>query len=1484
MSQVSTGLLKGSLFNSQTDKSEEEKQVPTPKLIDPLDARQVRASIYDKTLNAFKSIQPVANSKFTLKLANPEYVDPDYYNAAAQKKAILERASLGRRVRGTWQLYDNNTGQMVSQKQATIARVPFLSNSGTFINRGTKYTVDTQQRLSSGSYVRKKKNGELEAYLNALPGQGKTHSYYMEPGKGKFYLSVHQANIPLMPLLRIMGVQDDAIKKAWGTTLYDANRVSDDASALSRYYEQFVPPSKRSKDASNSAKEEAVRNAILATGLNPEVTKRTLGKPYANLSPEAILDITKKIVDVSEGRAKMDERDNLAYQRFMGIDDLMAEWVNRDYGNMRRNLLFKATGKGNLDWVPSGALDDQLKAVLLHSQLGNALEENNPLEILDKRSKVTRMGVGGIGSTDSIPEEARNVQPSQFGLVDPVRTPESTRAGVDLYLASKSMRGEDGKLYAPIKNLRTGREDIMSADQIADSVITFPGELRSGKRHIRGLKDGKFTLVRRNEVTHQIPFMENAVSPLSNLIPLKSTMKSHRAMMGSRMMTQALPLVDAEAPLVQAGVAGQRGGQSYEELYGSHVGAVRAEKPGRVMSVTPDEITIRHEDGETSTIDLHNNSPFNRKTFWHQTAKVAPGQWVEPGALLARSNYTDDNGTVAIGKNFSIGYMPFKGMNYEDAWVISESAAKRLKSEQMYQEGFDYDDKDMIYSRNRFLASHPSKFSKAALSTIDDDGVVKPGTVVKFGDPIVLAVKQKKPDGKIHKKRQVMMQDASQTWSHHDDGLVTDVMKTKRGVNITIKSASEMNVADKLSGRFGDKGIIGAIIPDDQMPIGPDGKPLEILANDNSIISRANPSQLFEAALGRIAAKTGQPYKIEDFENIDDMAEFTINELKKHNIPTMDYVTDPQTGNKIDNIFIGNRYLMKLHHSAESKAQSRGTGRYTALGEPAKGGPEGSKRVGLLDRNALIAHGADEVSREVSLIRGQKNPEIWSAFIQGYTPPVPNTPDTYSKFLDDLRAGGIDVVPDNTGRLNLMAMTDKGVDHLASDREIKVSDAGEFKDKTFVHREGGLFDPKLVGPNQDKWAAIKLHQPLPNPVFEEPIRHLLGLTQKNFDAVMAGKEPYQGFTGPKAIQKALQQIDIDKEMHEARQTIAGTKKTAKDAAIRKLKVLEGAKRNGQTPSDWMMKRVPVLPAKWRPISMMAGSNVPLISDPNFLYSQLVEANNDWKSMDAVSDDVNNEQMAAYKAFKAVTGLGDPSHPKLVEKKVKGVLAGLVGSNPKHSTLQRKLISSTVDMVGRGVVAPDPNLDMDSIGLPEEKAWDAYKIHVARRLRRRGVPVIQALNMIKNRDPSAREMLIEEMDSKPVMMNRAPVWHKYGILAFKPKLVKGDVIRVSPLVVTGLGMDFDGDTAQYHVFPDDKAASQAAEKMLPSKNLFAAADFKTPMYLPGKEYALGLYAATADKPAVTNKTVKSFANRAQVLAAIHRGDISPTDPVNVLHED
>ncbi len=1453
---------------------------PPQKLRDFGDAAAIRESIYSGVLESAASFKPLANQRHSLALSDVAYDGPGDFTLAEQKRAILEGRTLGRRLKGTWTLSDAE-GNVVDRRKTTLASVPYISPRGTFIRGGNEYTLSHQLRLKPGIYTRRKDNGELESHVNVLPGTGASHRVFMEPETGRFRLGMGQAKMPLIPLLRAMGAADSTLRGAWGGDIAHENMLHDDSTVVDKLHKRLVR-GEAAADAGGRAA--AVRAAFESMPLDPEVNRATLGRPHAAVTLDALLDATRKLIAVNRGEAQPDDRDNLSYMTMHGPEDLLSERVGRDRMSLGR-LLWKASRQGSLKSMPAGVLTRGIESAILSSGLGQPGESINPLMIYEQQGRVSRMGEGGIPSLDSVPDSSRNVQPSHLGFIDPLVTPESMKVGVDSRVSTLAMKGEGGGFVSNAFRDRQGRPLSLTPGQAAKRVIAFPGEMASGEPYVDAMVDGKTTSVPRERVDAELAHMQHAYSPVTNMVPLFSTIKPQRAVMAGRMITQALSLKDPESPHVQSGIPDEPG-VSYEHKHGEQMGAVRSRHDGQVTAVSPDGISIAHAGGVFNH-QLYNNFPFNRKTGIHQSPVVRVGDRVAPGTLLARSNYTDAGGTAALGRNLRVAYVPFDGHNFEDASIVSESAARKLTSEHMYQHYLEHND-NIKTGRRMHTALFAGKYGRAMLDNFDDDGVVKPGTTVDFDHPLILAAKRRdRVHGSIHRGRDVAYTDASETWRHHTPGVVTDVARTAKGTLVVVKAYSPLQVGDKLSGRQGNKGVVSRIVPDHEMPADEHGRPYEIAMNPLGTISRVNPGQHVEAALGKIAAITGRPYRLVDFDkaNVDDWTAYASQELARHGMDpsSTEKVFDPVKRRWLKDPFsgghpqTGNVFVMKLHHTAESKGQGRGTAGYTAEGMPSKGGESGSKRISLMDVNALLSHGATEVIRDAGAVRGQSQPEFWSQFMAGHNPPTPRVSHVQEKFVNQLRAAGINPHHEGT-RTQLMALSNGDVDELAGAREIENADTVDWK-AGMKPVPGGLFDPALTGgPGGTRWSALRLHEPMPNPVMEEPIRRMLNLTQKGFRDVLAGREPLNGRRGPLAIKHALDSLDVDRELDQVRAQVKSTRKGDRDVAMRKFGFLKSAQKYGIHPRDWMLDRVPVLPPAFRPVSVMQGSKLPMVADPNLLYKELHDANANLRDMAGSVDDLSDERDAVYDAFRGVTGLGDPLHPKNRERQVKGILKHVFGHSPKFGTVQRKLLGSTTDLVGRAVITPDPDLDMDQVGIPEGRAWEVYQPFIIRNLARKGVPRLRAVQAVKGRTGLAREALLAEMQSRPVFINRAPVLHRYGDMAFWPKLTSGETLRIPPLVVKGFGADFDGDTMQYHVPASDGAVRDAVGKMLPSRNLFAVSDFKAHQ-LPSQEYGGGLYTASAARDDKAHP--RTFATMQDAIRAYHRGEVGVETPITVI---
>jgi DNA-directed RNA polymerase subunit beta len=325
-----------------------------------------------------------------------------------------------------------------------------------------------------------------------------------------------------------------------------------------------------------------------------------------------------------------------------------------------------------------------------------------------------------------------------------------------------------------------------------------------------------------------------------------------------------------------------------------------------------------------------------------QTASVKPGDPVAAGGLLATSNFTDASGHLALGLNLRTGYLPWAGpSNYEDAVVVSRSAAEKLTARQTFQLGLGHPQAEAT-PVHRYASLFPGRYDKAALAPLGDDGVVRVGQTVTRGQPLVLAAAERPLGGsRVLRRAGPAFADHTVTWDHDDPGVVTDVAHGPSGPVVVVRADRPSRVGDKVAGSHGDKGVIAKILPDDEMPVAADGKPLEYLASPTGIVSRANPAQTVELVLSRVARKLGRPVTVPDFGDEDDLAEWARRLAREHGVAATEAVTDPRTGRTIPGVPVGERFVMKLHHQAEDKLQARDGGGYDSDGRPTRGGPGG---------------------------------------------------------------------------------------------------------------------------------------------------------------------------------------------------------------------------------------------------------------------------------------------------------------------------------------------------------------------------------------------------------------------------------------------------------------------------------------------------------------------------------------------------------------
>lgn len=1272
--------------------------------------------------------------------------------------------------------------------------------------------------------------------------------------------------------------------------------------------------------------------------ISPEVVQHTLGIDTDHITPALLLAASRKVLGIARGQEQSDDRDSLEYQRVYGSAEYLPEHIQKDGGKVARNILWKATNRGNLDFIGSGALEPHVDSVFNESKLAQYIDGANMFESLDANTKLTRIGEGGVGDQRMAPDEMRGINNSFLGYVDSLRFPESLRIGLDSYMAKNTRKGSDGKLYTRMTDARTGEERWVDSVTMARAKVATaeyaPGGKYGDDKFVpipRGTK-GIVSYVPRNEIDFYSTRPDEMMSLAANTVPFVSGIKEMRAMLGSKHFASTVPLDNPETPWVS--VVDPDTGKSIEAKIGALMGLRKAEKDGVVTAVRKDRVEVTYADGTKGSYGLYQDYPNNQKGFINSTPLVKAGDKVTKGTVLARTNFTNDKGEAANGVNLRTAFLSWNGLNYEDAKVISDYAAKKLSSTTMYKTALDLD-KSIKLGKANYLGMRPGEYSKEQMDTIGADGLVKVGTKVNKGDPLYVGVRIVPPSPGSFGKRQ--FEDITETWEHDNPGIVTDVVQTRKGLKVFVKSSSPVVEGDKLSSFAGMKGVVAAIIPRDKMPKDENGEPIDVLESPLGIISRTNSAFASVMLLSEVARKRKQPYYVDNFPK-EDINEFVINEAKKYNVPLTRTLTDPETGRKIKNVQVGSMFIYKQKHMSEGKESARGTSGYNAEDIPSRGGYEGclyggtmittdngkiairdivkgkltprvlsynrktakweynkvtdwfayrvpvsrlhkyeleggvytlyatdnhevydnfgekcmlsqyeigeriavhsrdvgnrhpinsrrlvavsavpahkdtivvyditvenvhnyvannilvsnSKRIGNMETAALASHNAWSVLKDAKLVRGQANQDFWRSIRTGEIPSMPSEPIVYQKFYNHLKASGVNIKRTDTG-LKVFALTDEEAKKLTGSREINSTDTFDANDYTPI--KGGLFGSDIFGPDGAQWGYIQLDEPMPNPVMEEPLRRILRLSQKDFESILAGEKELNGLTGGVAIKEALSKIDMPRELANARNEFKSAGKSKKDEALKRFTELARMDKQGTKPSDFMLTRIPVLPAKYRPV--MSSNGLTMVSDSNYLYKQMIEARDDLRAVKDLPPEVQGEARAGlYRSWKELTGMIDPASPKLKQKAVKGLMRWALGNSPKTSAVMQKMLTSTVDTVGRGVIAPDPSLKLDEIGLPKSVAFQVYKPFVTRALVNMNYTPLEAMKQVEKQTPVATDVLMKVMEKRPVIFNRAPSLHKFSLMGHKPKLTAGHVIRLNPSIVGPYAADFDGDS-------------------------------------------------------------------------------------------
>ena len=1451
----------------------------------------IRDRIHKNIIEALKEKFPIEGNKYRAELKDIR-IQHALLSHDKQKHVLLAKGNASDKVIADIDIVNISTGKVVSKlRKHTLMNMPYYTNRFTFIIDGNEYNIVNQLRTKSGIYTRKRGNGELESSFNLK--RGANFKLIMYPESGAFKVDIMHSRIPMNAFLEILGAPIAAVKTALGDKLYQVNsKVTplQKERAIKILFDKLVRyKTDLGTSATKAEKLAKIREYFADTELDAETTKITLGKSFVNVNYQAVLEAAKKILRVYNSSEDIDERDNLEFQKIYSAEDIVAEVMRKNSTGLMKikskldNLTFSgdtADDQKKLKAAFSPAyLSKPLRTFLTTSSISRLPGQINPLEIIDGASIVTRLGEGAISSETAVPEETRAVNYSYMGVIDPIATPESSKIGIDNRFTIAALKGSDNELYKELIDVKSGKTVRKRLIEVQDKTIGMPIE-KHRKASIRGtdvvpaVKGGKLTKVKYQDLDYVLPSVHSLSSIAVNALPFVNANQANRIVMGSKHLQQALPLKDRDTRLVETVI--NEDGKSVMDIVGGFM-LPKAPVSGTVHKVDSEFIYIKDAQGNTHKVEYSNNLPLATKTMLNNEVTVAVGDKVTKGQPLADNNFTKDN-RLALGKNLQIAYMPYFGMNHEDGVVISQAAAKKLTSVHADKITVTLDNQKVL-DKQKYASYFPTEFSAAQLSKLDDRGVVKKGVTVNHGDPLILVLGNNTDSranqvlGNLHKSLVREYRDESEVYEGSYPAKVLEVHTAGKTTTVLLEVEKPASIGDKVSGSYGNKGVITKIVPDEEMIQDEEGKPLDVLFTSAGVIGRINPAQILESTLGKIAAKTGKPYKVENFSS-DDYTKLVRDEMKKHNISDKETVTDPKTGKKIPGIFVGTQHVHKLFKTTDTNFSARGIdGPYDQDGAPVGSGELGPKGIGGMEVNALVAHNARNILQESSSLRSSKNTEFWKQFQYGGNPQMPVEKQAFTKFTNILKQGGIKVDKKGT-TFSVGPLTDKDVTTMSSGAIRN----GLRIDAKLNPEAGGLFDPIITGGiGGEKWSHIDLEEPVINPVFEDCAKALLDLSTKEL------RQQYEQHGG-KVIQQKLNAIDVGRAYAKTKKELDNPKLTgtALDKLVKKFKYLKTLKERGLKAGDaYMLSKIPVTPPSLRPLTIGKSGDI-MENDSNLLYRDLILQNNSFKELKAAGiseeDKIANRKALSTRVGELV-GTIAPESQHLKNKNVKGALRYIAGDEPKRGYFQRKVVYSKMNMTGRATIAPDNTLGMDEVGLPEDMAWSMYKPFIIKELTRRGYGAIEAQNAVKDRIPAAKEILDDELTKRPVLVNRAPTLWRFSVNAAMPKLRSGKTMGINSLWEGALNADYDGDAMTVHVPITDKAITDA-KNILPSNLVFSDRKRGDLIYAPTQEPIVGLYKATAGINKNKAGKVHKFKNVGEAWDAYNSGTLKATDRVDI----
>lgn len=763
------------------------------------------------------------------------------------------------------------------------------------------------------------------------------------------------------------------------------------------------------------------------------------GPEVTTITADDILASINYLINLSYDLGTVDDIDHLGNRRLKSVGELLQNQFRIGLSRMERVVRERMTIQDVEIITPQALINIRpvvaaIKEFFGSSQLSQFMDQTNPLSELTHKRRLSALGPGGL-SRDRAGFEVRDVHHSHYGRMCPIETPEGPNIGLIGALCTYARINEYGFIETPYRRVENGvvtnQVDYLTADEEDNYMIAQANEpVDDNGRFINSRVTVRDRDQIKNVPVEAVEYMDvspkQIVSIATALIPFLENDDGARALMGANMQRQAVPLLEAEAPLVGTGM-------EYKAAVDSGA-VVLAKKAGTVERVTSTEIVVACDDGSRDRYQLLKFKRSNQGTCINQKARCTVGERVEVGDVLADGPSTD-LGELALGKNVLVAFMPWEGYNFEDAILISEELVKEDVFTSIHIEEYEAQARDTKLGPEEITRDIPN-VGEDSLKNLDEDGIIRIGAEVKPGDILVGKVTPKGETELTAEERLLRaifgekareVRDTSLRVPHGEGGIVVDVKVFSRengdelspGVNklvrVYVAQKRKISEGDKMAGRHGNKGVISRIMPVEDMPFLPDGTPVQIVLNPLGVPSRMNIGQILETHLGMAARLLGIHVATPVFDGATEIEVMDTMEEAGMRRDGKTILYDGRTGEPFDNpVTVGIIYMIKLHHLVDDKIHARSTGPYSLVTQQPLGGKAqfGGQRFGEMEVWALEAYGAAYTLQELLTVKSDDvvgRVKTYEAIVKGENIPEPGVPESFRVLIKELQSLGLDV-------------------------------------------------------------------------------------------------------------------------------------------------------------------------------------------------------------------------------------------------------------------------------------------------------------------------------------------------------------------------------------------------------------------------------------------------------------------------------------------